>query len=140
MADDVGLYFATARAYDEAEGVELQPARKAAADFRLVAKPPPGCIAVMAVVPPDKLVLCVDEVILRDERDKVLAVVRALMRGYTQAQREPEEAVAAMSEEVPDVNSERLARDLDDVLPTWTAGAKYFGALAPGPGRDPSVA
>lgn len=136
--DDAGVYLATARGYDTAEGVKLQVDRDGDADFRLVARPPDGCVAVMAVVQPAKLVLCVDEITLQDERPKVLAVVRALARGYTQAQLEPDEAVAAMRS--LGIDRERLTAQLDEVAPTWTAGARYFGELAPGPGRDPTVA
>src|SRR4051794_18733391 len=94
----------------------------------------------MAVVRPAKLVLCVDPFILQDQRDEVVAVVRALSRGYTQAQLEPEEAIAAMAEAVPRAGAARLASELDKAAPTWTEGAPYFGQLAPGPNRDPSVA
>ncbi len=138
-ADEAGVYFATARGYDEAEGVELQLDAERA-DLRLVEQPPEGCIAVMAVVRPSKLVLCADEITLQDERPKVLAVARALRRGYLQAQLEPDEAVAAMMDQVPGLDRDRLSTDLDAAAPTWTAGAPYFGELAPGPGRDPSVA
>ena len=94
----------------------------------------------LAVVRPEKLVLCADEITLQDERPKVLAVARALRRGYLQAQLEPDEAVAAMVEQVPSLDRDRLSTDLDAAAPTWTAGAPYFGELAPGPGRDPSIA
>ena len=139
-ADDAGVYFATYRTYDEGEGVELVPSKEGDADFRITDAPPSGCTVVMAIVPPDKLVLCVDEVILQDERARVLAVVRALQRGYTQAQKEPEEALSAITAEVPDADSGALATELDDAAPAWTAGQPYFGAIARGPGRDSSVA
>ena len=35
-ADEAGVYLATARGYDEAEGVTLEVARSGDADFRLV--------------------------------------------------------------------------------------------------------
>jgi hypothetical protein len=124
--DAVGVAFAIQRGYDEAEGVELQPGDSG--DFRITDKPPQGCIAVLAIVQPDKLVLCVDEVILQDERAKVEAVAAALSRGYTQAQLEPDEAAAA-------ANTDATA--VEDAAPRWTAGVKRFGELKPGPGRDP---
>ena len=67
-ADEVGVYFATARGFDTAEGVTLQV--KPEGDFRLVTQPPAGCVPVMTVVRPDKLVLCVDSVVMtrRDPR------------------------------------------------------------------------
>jgi len=139
-ADDAGVYFATARSYDEAEGVELQPERSGRADFRLVAKPVDGCVPVQAIVRPDKLVLCVDPLIIDEQRPKVVAVARALARGYTQAQLEPDEAVEAMTSQVPGVDRETLSKQLDAAAPTWTEGAPYFGQLAPGPDRDPSIA
>lgn len=138
-ADQAGVYFAAARGYDEAEGVELQMTQEPA-DLRLVERPPEGCVAVLAVVRPAKLVLCADEVILQDERDKVVAVARALRRGYEQAQIEPDEAVEAMLSQVPGLDRDRLSTELDAAAPTWTAGASFFGELAPGPGRDPSIA
>jgi hypothetical protein len=139
-ADEAGVYLATARGYDQAEGVTFDIARSGNADFRLVRTPPPGCVTVMAVVRPTKLVLCADEITLQDERPKVLAVVRALTRGYVQAQLEPDEAVAAMDGQVPGLSHEQLSTELDEVAPTWTAGAPYFGELSAGPGRDPTVA
>jgi hypothetical protein len=139
-ADEAGVYLATARGYDIAEGVTLKLAREGHADFRLVARPSGGCVAVMAVVRPAKLVLCVDKVTLGEQRPRVIAVARALRRGYTQAQIEPDEAVAAMISQVPGLDRAGLSASLDEVAPTWTAGARYFGELAPGPDRDPSVA
>jgi ABC-type nitrate/sulfonate/bicarbonate transport system substrate-binding protein len=139
-ADEVGVFLATERGYDTAEGVTLDLSRDGTADFRLVRTPPAGCIAVLAVVRPAKLVLCADEITLQDERPKVLAVVRALTRGYTQAQMEPDEAVAAMAGQVPGLDRDRLSAQLDEVAPSWTAGAAYFGELSAGPGRDPTVA
>jgi hypothetical protein len=135
-ADEAGVFLATQRGYDEAEGVTFQVARSGNADFRLVTTPPKGCIAVMAIVRPSKLVLCADEITLQDERPKVLAVVRALSRGYEQAQLEPDAAVAAMDGRVPGVTQAQM----EAAAPTWTEGAPYFGQLTPGPGRDSTVA
>jgi ABC-type nitrate/sulfonate/bicarbonate transport system substrate-binding protein len=138
-ADEAGVFLALERGYDAAEGVTLEVAREGNADLRLVASPPAGCVAVLAVVRPAKLVLCADEITLQDERPKVLAVVRALTRGYTQAQMEPEEAVAAMAGQLPGLDRDQLSAQLDEAAPTWTAGARYFGELSAGPGRDPTV-
>lgn len=139
-ADDAGVFFATYRTYDEGEGVSLQLSREGDADFRITDAPPAGCTVVMAIVPPDKLVLCADEVILQDDRAKVVAVVRALQRGYEQAQKEPEEALSAITAQEPDADREALAAGLDEAAPVWTAGQPYFGAIERGPGRDSSVA
>jgi hypothetical protein len=141
-ADEAGVFLATARDYDGGEGVELEVTREdaQAADFRLVERPPPGCVAVLAIVRPAKLVLCADEITLQDERPKVVAVARALRRGYTQTQIEPDAAVEAMLAEEPGLDRNALSTELDAAVPTWTAGAPYFGQLAPGPGRDSSIA
>lgn len=139
-ADEAGVYLATQRGYDTAEGVELVLQREGNADLRLTDSPPAGCVVVQAIVRPDELVLCADEIILQDERDKVLAVARALARGYTQAQWEPGEAVSAVTTAEPDVDREELSAALDDAVPTWTSGAEYFGQLEAGQGRDPSIA
>jgi hypothetical protein len=139
-ANDAGVYFAVYRAYDEGEGAELTLSREGDADFRITDDPPQGCITVMAVVPPDELVLCVDEVILQDDRERVLAVVRALQRGYRQAQVEPEEAITAMTAQIEGADREALLAELDTVAPAWTAGQPFFGAIARGDATDSSVA
>jgi hypothetical protein len=138
-ANDAGVYLATYRTYDEGEGAELVLSREGDADFRLTADPPPGCITVMAVVP-DRLVLCVDEVILQDDRARVLAVVRALQRGYEQAQREPEEAINAMTAQIEGADRETLLAELDRDAAQWTAGQPFLGAVERGEATDSSVA
>jgi ABC-type nitrate/sulfonate/bicarbonate transport system substrate-binding protein len=92
------------------------------------------------VVRPARLLLCVDRSTLQDERPKVEAVVQALQRGYAQAQLEPDEAVAAMVAQVPGLDAARVGARLDAVAPTWSAGAPFIGQLAPGPGRDATLA
>jgi hypothetical protein len=139
-ANDAGVYMATFRTYDEGEGAELLLSREGDADFRVTADPPAGCITVMAIVPPDELVLCVDEVILQDDRARVLAVVRALQRGYTQAQREPEEAINAMTAQVEGTDREALLAELDEVAASWTAGQPFMGAVQRGTATDSSIA
>jgi hypothetical protein len=139
-ANDAGVYFATARTYDEGEGAELVLSREGDADFRITDAPPQGCITVMAIVPPDELVLCVDEVILQDDRARVLAVVRALQRGYKQAQIEPEEAITAMTSQIEGADREALLAELDDAAPAWTAGQPFLGAVQRGTATDSSVA
>lgn len=139
-ANDAGVYFATYRTYDEGEGAELQLSREGDADFRITSDPPQGCITVMAILPPDQLVLCVDEVILQDDRARVLAVVRALQRGYTQAQLEPEEAISAMTSQIEDAERGMLMNELDRDAAKWTAGQPFFGAVQRGTATDSSVA
>src|SRR5690349_17085387 len=66
-ANDVGVYFASSRGFDEAEGVTLQPIREGTTDFRITDRPGANCVAVLAIVQPDRLVLCVDKFILSDD-------------------------------------------------------------------------
>jgi ABC-type nitrate/sulfonate/bicarbonate transport system substrate-binding protein len=139
-AEDAGIYLATQRGYDTAVGVTLRIRRRGAAEFRLLPRPVGRWVAVMAVVRPARLLLCVDRSTLQDERPKVEAVVQALQRGYAQAQLEPDEAVAAMVAQVPGLDAARVGARLDAVAPTWSAGAPFIGQLAPGPGRDATLA
>ncbi len=144
-AEHAGIYLATARGYDAAEGATLHVQASGDAEFEVMRladleRRRARFIGVMAIVRPDALVLAVDRATLSDERDLVEAVVRALGRGYTQAQLEPDEAVAAMQAQVPGLDRTALTRSLDDVSPTWTAGAPYFGELPPSPLFDPTVA
>jgi hypothetical protein len=139
-AEDAGIYLATQRGYDTAVGVTLRVRRSGAAEFRLLRRPRGRWVAVMAVVRPARLLLCADRSTLEDDRGKVVAVVQALQRGYAQAQLEPDEAVAAMVAQVPGLDAARVSARLDDVAPTWSAGAAFIGQLAPGPGRDATIA
>jgi ABC-type nitrate/sulfonate/bicarbonate transport system substrate-binding protein len=144
-AEHAGIYLATQRAYDTAEGATIHVSARGDADFRVMSlaeleRRRARFVGVMAIVRPDKLVLAVDRDTLQDERGLVVAVVSALERGYTQAQLEPDEAVAAMQAQVPGLDRVALSDQLDAVSPTWTAGAPYFGELPKGPLFDPAVA
>jgi ABC-type nitrate/sulfonate/bicarbonate transport system substrate-binding protein len=139
-AEDSGIYLATQRGYDTAEGVTLHIRRRGATEFRLLRRPQGRWVAVMAIVRPARLLLCVDRETLQDDRPKVEAVVQAVQRGYVQAQLEPDEAVAAMVAQVPGLDAQRVSAHMDDVAPTWSEGAAFIGQLAPGPGRDATVA
>jgi ABC-type nitrate/sulfonate/bicarbonate transport system substrate-binding protein len=139
-AEDSGIYLAMQRGYDTAEGVTLHVRRRGATEFRLLRRPQGRWVAVMAIVRPARLLLCVDRETLQDDRPKVEAVVQALQRGYVQAQLEPDEAVAAMVAQVPGLDAARVSARMDDVAPTWSQGAAFIGQLAPGPGRDATIA
>jgi ABC-type nitrate/sulfonate/bicarbonate transport system substrate-binding protein len=145
-----GIYLATARGYDEAEGVRLAVRRPRAstdaaaalrderADFALTdlgtlaraRERGRDLVGVYAVVQrplpggEGPLVMAVTRTTLEERRPLVRAVIRALQRGYAQAQTEPDSAVAA----VPG-NRERLAAGLDAVAPDFTAGARAPGEL-----------
>jgi hypothetical protein len=137
-AEDAGIYLAVQRGYDEGEGVTLHLGSTGA--FRLVRRPSGRCLAVMAIVRPAKLLLCVDPETLREQRGLVRAVVRTLQRGYAQAQLEPDEAVAAMQAQVPGLDAAAVSARMDDVAPTWSEGAPFIGQLSAGPDRDPTIA
>jgi ABC-type nitrate/sulfonate/bicarbonate transport system substrate-binding protein len=143
-ANDVGVYLAQARGFDEAEGLSLKFAPADRADLRLMSeatlRSSPDWVGVMAIVQPAKLVLAVRRDTLDDERAMVRAAVRALQRGYLQAQIEPEEAVQAMAAQVPELDVEAVQSALDRAAPSWSAGAPFLGALPAGREFDRSVA
>jgi len=143
-ANDIGVYLAQARGFDEAEGVSFKLAGGGRADLRLLSdaalRRSPELVGVMAIVPPAKLVLCVRRDTLDEQRGMVKAAVRALQRGYLQAQLEPEEAVQAMASQVPDLDSAAVSAQLDRVASSWSAGAPFLGAVPAGREFDRSVA
>jgi putative hydroxymethylpyrimidine transport system substrate-binding protein len=81
--------------------------------------------------PYPELVLCATRETLEDRRPLVAAVVRALQRGYAQAQLEPDSAVDAIAEQVRGADRDVLGAQLDEVAPAFTAGAAYPGQLRP---------
>ena len=68
---------------------------------------------------------------LEDDAPVVRATIRALQRGYGEAQRDPESAVAAMLAAEPRLDQAALAAQLDAVDEAFTAGARAFGQLRP---------
>jgi ABC-type nitrate/sulfonate/bicarbonate transport system substrate-binding protein len=142
-ANDVGVYLASARGYDEAEGVIFKVSTGGPADFSLRTdaelRRSHDLVGVMAIVQPAKLVLCVARETLDEQRAMVKAAVRALQRGYLQAQLEPEEAVQAMAQQVPGLDTAAIAAQLDRVAPTWSTGP-FLGALPAGREFDRSIA
>ena len=138
-----GIYLATERGYDEAEGVRLEvrgprgalaKLRDGRADFAILdvralaraRERGADVIGVYAVLQrPRGPVLCVTRTTLEDRRPLVRAAIRGLQRGYAQAQVEPDSAVAA----VPGADREELAAELDAVSPSFTAGARAPGEL-----------
>ena len=142
-----GIYLATERGYDEAEGVrlELRGPRAAVArlrdgradfailDVRALARARldgADVVGVYALLQrPQGPVLCVTRTTLEDRRPLVRAAIRALQRGYAQAQVEPDSAVAAVQAAAPGVDREELAAQLDAVSPAFTSGARAPGEL-----------
>ena len=144
-----GIYLATARGYDEAEGVRLEirrgggavaKLRDGRADFAIldvrtlarVREQGADIVGVSAILQrPQGPVLCVTRTTLEDRRPLVRATIRALQRGYVQAQTEPDSAVAAFQEAAPRADRGELAARLDRVSPLFTAGARAPGELRP---------
>ena len=83
-----------------------------------------------------ELVLCVTRATLEDDAPVLRATIRALQRGYGEAQRDPESAVAAMRAVEPRLDVEALTEELDAVDEAFTAGARAFGELRPGVLRE----
>ena len=83
-----------------------------------------------------ELVLCVTRQTLDDRRPLVRATIRALQRGYGEAQSDPASAVGAMVDEVRGLDRRDLSAQMDAVAPAFTAGAQAYGQLRPGVLRE----
>jgi ABC-type nitrate/sulfonate/bicarbonate transport system substrate-binding protein len=142
-ANDIGLYFAQARGYDEAEGVTFKIAAAGGhPDLSIVSAAElarrPDLVGVMAIVRPAKLVVAAPRDSLGEDKDMIEAAIRALQRGYLQAQLEPDEAVAAMVTAVPGLDTGAVSSQLDEVAPTWSQGG-FLGELPAGREYDRSL-
>ena len=118
---------AGATAFWNAEGVALKRERPGMREFRVDDYGAPAY---------PELVLCVTRATLEEEAPTVRATIRALQRGYGEAQRDPESAVAAMRAAEPRLDAEALTAELDAVDEAFTAGARAFGELRPGVLRE----
>lgn len=58
--------------------------------------------------------------------------VQALARGYAEVLSDPESAVSGMLAARRGLDRAAIARQLDAVIPAFTAGARVFGELDPG--------
>ena len=76
-----------------------------------------------------ELVLTVTRETLDDDAPVVRAAIRALQRGYGEAQTDPESAVATMVADEPELDAEQLTAQFDAVAPAFTAGARAYGEL-----------
>ena len=111
-----------ATAFWNVEGVALRRRRPSVREFRVDDFGAPAY---------PELVLCVTRATLEERRPLVLAVIRALQRGYGQAQVDPESAVSAMLEAERGLTRAELDAQMDAVAPAFTAGARAFGELRP---------
>jgi putative hydroxymethylpyrimidine transport system substrate-binding protein len=109
-----------ATAFWNVEGVALRERRPDTEEFRVDDYGAP---------PYPELVLCVTRETLEDDRPVVAAAIRALQRGYTEAQNDPESAVSALVEADSGLDRAAAAAQLDAVAPAFTAGARAYGEL-----------
>jgi putative hydroxymethylpyrimidine transport system substrate-binding protein len=109
-----------ATAFWNVEGVALRERRPDVQEFRVDDFGAPAY---------PELVLCVARRTLEEKRPVVAATIRALQRGYTQAQADPESAVGALVEAGSGLSREAAAAQLDAVAPAFTAGARAYGEL-----------
>lgn len=111
---------AAATAFWNVEGVALHDQRPDTREFRVDEYGAP---------PYPELVLCVTRQTLDEQRPLLRATIRALRRGYNEAQVDPESAVAALVGANRDLDRDAAAAQLDAVSPAFTAGANYYGEL-----------
>jgi ABC-type nitrate/sulfonate/bicarbonate transport system substrate-binding protein len=109
-----------ATAFWNVEGVALQARRPATKEFRVDGFGAP---------PYPELVLCVTRRTLDERRPMLRATIRALRRGYEEAQNDPDSAVSALVQANPDLGRDAAGAQLDAVAPAFTAGADYYGQL-----------
>jgi putative hydroxymethylpyrimidine transport system substrate-binding protein len=109
-----------ATAFWNVEGVALKEKRPATREFRVDDYGAPAY---------PELVLCVTRRTLDEKRPVVRATIRALQRGYIQAQNDPESAVGALVDAGSGLDRAAAAAQLDAVAPAFTAGARAYGEL-----------
>ena len=112
-----------ATAFWNVEGVALKAERPDMQEFRVDDFGAPAY---------PELVLCVTRRTLEEDRNVIEATIRALQRGYTQAQVDPESAVGALVDADSGLDREAATAQLDAVAPAFTAGARAYGQLREG--------
>jgi ABC-type nitrate/sulfonate/bicarbonate transport system substrate-binding protein len=111
---------AAATAFWNVEGVALHEQRPDTREFR---------VDEFGAPPYPELVLCVTRQTLDEKRPVLQATIRALRRGYNEAQVDPESAVTALVDANRDLDRNAAGLQLDAVSPAFTAGADYYGQL-----------
>jgi ABC-type nitrate/sulfonate/bicarbonate transport system substrate-binding protein len=138
-----GIFLATARGFDEAEGIDLD-VRGAGDPVRLLRRDRVQavlldreavegsravCVMALTQTPePDRFV-CVSRTLLDTSRAEVAALVRAIQRGYSEAVVDPESAVQAVLSARPGLALESVTAELDEALPSFSAGVPAIGFL-----------
>ena len=102
------------------EGVELRARRPGLREFRVDDYGAPAY---------PELVLAVTRQTLQDRPSLVRATVAALARGYEEVLSDPENGVTALTDAVKGADRAQIQRQLDEVSPSFTAGARGFGEL-----------
>jgi ABC-type nitrate/sulfonate/bicarbonate transport system substrate-binding protein len=111
---------AGATAFWNVEGVALKAERPGIQEFRVDEFGAPSY---------PELVLCVTRETLEEKRAVIEATIRALQRGYGQAQNDPESAVTALLDADSGLDRGAAQAQVDAVAPAWTAGARAYGEL-----------
>jgi putative hydroxymethylpyrimidine transport system substrate-binding protein len=111
---------AGATAFWNVEGVALRDERPGTQEFRVDDYGAPAY---------PELVLCVTRKALEERRALIEATIRALQRGYAQAQNDPESAVTALVDADSGLDRAAAQAQLDAVAPAFTAGAGTYGEL-----------
>jgi len=111
---------AGATGFWNAEGVALRARRPEIREFRVDDFGAPAY---------PELVLAVTRETLQDRSSLVRASVAALARGYEEVLSDPESGVSALVEAVKGLDRAEVQRELDEVSPSFTAGARGFGEL-----------
>jgi putative hydroxymethylpyrimidine transport system substrate-binding protein len=109
-----------ATAFWNVEGVALRERRPDMQEFRVDDFGAPAY---------PELVLCVSRRALEERRSMIEATIRALQRGYTSAQNDPESAVTALVDADSGLDRDAAQAQLDAVAPAFTAGAREYGEL-----------
>ena len=102
------------------EGVELRARRPGLREFRVDDYGAPAY---------PELVLVVTRQTLQDRPALVRATIAALARGYEEVLSNPENGVTALADAVTASTARRSSAQLDQVSPSFTAGARGFGEL-----------
>jgi putative hydroxymethylpyrimidine transport system substrate-binding protein len=102
------------------EGVALRARRAGLREFRVDDYGAPAY---------PELVLAVTRQTLQDRPSLVRATIAALARGYEEVLSDPENGVTALVDAVPGADRAQIQRQLDEVSPSFTAGARGFGEL-----------
>ncbi len=111
---------AAATGFWNVEGVALRARRPQVREFRVDDYGAPAY---------PELVLAVTRRTLQDRSSLVRATVAALARGYEEVLSDPENGVATMRATIKGLDRAQLQRELDEVSPSFTAGARGFGEL-----------